>query len=310
MEKSIEMKAGNVDLAVERALEELNVSRDNVEVEVLAKGGLFSKAQVRVTVKETAVERMNKFINGVLEHMGLVSHAAVTEENNVVYVQIHGDDSSAAIGYRGETLDALQYLAMTYINENKVELKRVVVDCEDYRERRKAALTALALRLAEKSVRLRRKIELEPMNPFERRVIHSALADGKIATTQSEGEDMNRHIVIVPVGVELKDERPLKDGERNDSRDRSHDRSRGDRRNNDRRGGGRNDRRGGGRSQVRDDRRRGGSSYGERKPRKEEPEVEDGNVYLGYFTEKDDFVKPTPQGGPPKYKSFGGKKRF
>lgn len=301
MEKSIEMKASNVDLAVEQALEALGVTKDKVEIEVLSKGGLFSKAQVRVTVKEGAAEKMDEFINGILSRMGLVSRATVTEENDVVYVKISGEDSGTVIGYRGETLDALQYLAMIFLNENKSEQKKAVVDCENYREKRKEALTALALRLAEKAVRLRRKIELEPMNPFERRVIHSALADGTIATTQSEGEDMNRHIVIIPVGVELKDERPLKNGERDNNHDRNHK--------NGRHGGngGRNSgRRDGGRS--RDDRRRGGG--GERKPRTDEPEVEDGNVYLGYFTEQDDFVKPAQQAGPPKFKSFGGKKRF
>lgn len=297
MEKSIEMKASSVDLAVEQALEALGVTKDRVEIEVLSKGGLFSKAQVRVTVKEGAADKMNEFMNGVLSRMGLVSRATVTEENDVIYVKISGEDSGTVIGYRGETLDALQYLAMIFLNENKAEQKKAVVDCENYREKRKEALTALALRLAEKAVRLRRKIELEPMNPFERRVIHSALADGTVATTQSEGEDMNRHIVIIPVGVELKDERPLKSGERD-----NHDRNHKDGRHSGH--GGRNQRRDGGRG--RDDRRHSG----ERKPRTEEPEVEDGNVYLGYFTEKDDFVKPTAQAGPPKFKSFGGKKRF
>ncbi|MDE6060191.1 MAG: KH domain-containing protein, partial [Clostridia bacterium] len=231
---------------------------------------------------------------------GLVSRATVTEENDVIYVKISGEDSGTVIGYRGETLDALQYLAMIFLNENKAEQKKAVVDCENYREKRKEALTALALRLAEKAVRLRRKIELEPMNPFERRVIHSALADGTIATTQSEGEDMSRHIVIIPVGVELKDERPLKNGERENNHDRNHKDGR-----HGNHGGRNNNRRDGGRG--RDDRRRSG---GERKPRTDEPEVEDGNVYLGYFTEQDDFVKPTAQAGPPKFKSFGGKKRF
>ncbi len=296
MDKSIEIQAGSVELAVEQALEQLGVSRDKVDVEVLSDGGLFSKAEVRVTVRDDAAEKMDAFINGVLERMGLKSRAQVTEENDVIVVRITGEDSAVAIGYRGETLDALQYLSMTFLNEHKAELKKVVVDCENYREKRKEALTALALRLAEKAVRLRRKIELEPMNPFERRVIHSALADGTVAQTVSEGEDAMRHIVIIPVGVELKDERPIKSGER--ERGGREDRRRGDRR---------NDRRDGGR---REDRRRRDGGRAERRPREDEPEVEDGNVYLGYFTEQDDFVKPASQSGPPKFKSFGGKKRF
>lgn len=299
MDKFAETQASNVELAIEKALEELKVPRDKVEVEVLSKGGLFSRAKVRVTVKDSIADKMSEFVNGTLERMGLVSRAAVEEKDNTIYVNISGEDSAVAIGYRGEALDALQYLALTFLNEHKADFKKVVVDCENYREKRKETLTALALRLAEKSVRLCRKIELEPMNPFERRIIHSALADSTIAKTQSEGEEATRHIVIVPLGVELKDERPLKNGERHDNH-----------RSNGRRDGRRDDRRG--RDGRRDDRKGRGNSYErrDRKPREDEPEVEDGNVYLGYFTEQDDFVKPTTQGGPPKFKSFGGKKRF
>ena len=302
MDKFVETQASNIDGAVEKALQELGVSKDKVEVEVLSKGGLFSKAKVRVTVKEDLADKVLAFVNGTLERMNLKSRATVEEKNDTIYVRIQGEDSGAVIGYRGETLDAFQYLALIFLNEHKGENKKVVVDCENYREKRKEALTALALRLAEKSVRLCRKIELEPMNPFERRIIHSALADSELAKTESVGEEQNRHIVIIPLGVELKDERPLKNGER-ENRDR-----RDGRRNGGRNGRG-NDRRGsyGKRDGKRDDRRRGGY---DRKPREEEPEVEDGNVYLGYITEQDDFVKPVAQAGPPKYKSFGGKKRF
>lgn len=299
MDKFVETQASSVDLAVEKALEQLNVSKDKVEVEVLSKGGLFSKAKVRVTVKDDISDKMSEFVNGTLERMGLKSRAVVEEKENTLFVRIEGEDSGAVIGYRGETLDAFQYLALTFLNEHKGECKKVVVDCENYREKRKETLTALALRLADKSVRLCRKIELEPMNPFERRIIHSALADSAIAKTESVGEEQLRHIIIIPIGVELKDERPLKNGEREnrDRRDGRRNGRRDDKRDN---GRGRNDFR-------RGDRRK---PYGERKPREEEVEVEDGNVYLGYFTEQDDFVKPAAQAGPPKFKSFGGKKRF
>lgn len=293
MDKFVETHASNVDLAVEKALEQLGVAREKVDVEVIAKGGLFSKAKVRVTVKEDISDKMAEFINGTLARMGLVSRATVEDKDNTLYVNIAGEDSGVVIGYRGETLDAFQYLSLTFLNEHKGENKKVVVDCENYREKRKETLTALALRLADKAVRLCRKIELEPMNPFERRIIHSALADSGIAKTESVGEEQSRHVMIIPIGVELKDQRPLKNGER-ENRDR------------------RDGRRGG---QRRDDRRprsdrRGRRDGGDRKPRSEEDEVEDGNVYLGYFTQQDDFVKPAAQAGPPKFKSFGGKKRF
>lgn len=292
MEKSIETQASSVDLAVEKALVELGVPKDKVDVEILQKGGLFSKAKVRVTVKDSTQDKMAEFFNGTLERMGLVSRATVEDKNGTLYVTIAGDDSGVAIGYRGEALDAFQYLALTFLNEQKCDFKKVVVDCENYREKRKETLTALALRLAEKSVRLQRKIALEPMNPFERRIIHSALADSEIATTESEGEEPSRYIVIIPKGVELKDQRPIKNGEREPRKD-----SRKDGRRN---GKDRDFKKGG----HRDDRPR------ERKPRVEEPEAPDGKVYRGYFTQQDEFVKPATQSGPPKFKSFGGKKRF
>lgn len=290
MEKFVETQASSVDIAVEKALVELNTTKDKVEVEVLQKGGLFQKAKVRVTVKDDLAERLGEFLNGTLERMGLVSRAEIKEENGTIYATISGDDSGVAIGYRGEALDAFQYLSATFLNEHKGEFKKVVIDCENYREKRKETLSALALRLAEKSVRLRRKIALEPMNPFERRIIHSALADSELATTESEGEEPSRYIVIIPKGVELKDNRPIKNNERDDHRDRK---------------GGKNDRRRG--KNDRNDRR-------DRKPRErkeiDESEIEDGNVYGGYYTSDEDFVKPAKQSGPPKFKSFGGKKRF
>ena len=295
MEKSVETQASSVDIAVEKALVELGVSRDKVDVDVLAKGGLFSKAKVRVTVKDTIADKMAEFINGTLERMGLTSRATVEEKDNTLYITIQGDDSGVAIGYRGEALDAFQYLALTFLNEHKCDFKKVVVDCENYREKRKETLTALAEKLAQKSVRLCRKIALEPMNPFERRIIHSALADSEIADTESEGEEPQRYIVIIPKGVELKDQRPIKNGEREPRKD-SRKGGRSDRRDRNSNGKGRRDDR-------RNDRR-------ERKPREEEVEVEDGRVYRGYFTEQDDFVKPVVQSGPPKFKSFGGKKKF
>lgn len=289
MEKSIETQASSVDLAVEKALVELGVSKDKVDVEVISKGGLFSKAKVRVTVKDSIADKMAEFFNGTLSRMGLSSRASVEDKNGTLYITITGDDSGVAIGYRGEALDAFQYLALTFLNEQKCDFKKVVVDCENYREKRRETLSALALKLAQKALRLQRKIALEPMNPFERRIIHSALADSDIADTESEGEEPNRYIVIIPKGVELKDQRPLKNGEREQRRDGKKDRK-------DSRKGDRRD------SRNRKDR--------ERKPREEEPEAPDGRVYRGYFTEQDDFIKPVAQSGPPKFKSFGGKKKF
>lgn len=285
MNKFVEVKASTIDLAVANALEQLGVARDRVEVEVLAKGGLFSKAHVKVTVIETALTKVQDFVNGILDKMGLTSRATVTDDNGTLNIEITGEDSGTAIGYRGEALDAIQYLVLTYLNQEKSEFKKVVVDSENYREKRRETLTALALRLAEKAHRTARKIELEPMNPFERRVIHSALADSEIASTVSEGEESNRHVVIVPKGVELK----------------------GGRRNNNRRDRDRKDNR------DRDHGRKDGAKKAD-KPRSQKAErnyddIPDGKVY-SLLSDDDNFVKPAVvKTGPPKFKSFGGKKR-
>lgn len=285
MEKSVVVKASSVDLAVEKALAELGAERDRVQVEVLAKGGLFQRAEVRVTLKETVADAAAEFVNGVLSAMRLSSRAEAEERDGEIVLDIEGQDSGAAIGYRGEVLDAIQFLTRTYINQEKNSSAKIVVDCENYRAKRRDTLVALANRLAEKAYRTRRKVSLEPMNPFERRIIHSALADSEIAETHSEGEDAARHIVIVPKGVELREDRPR--GNRRDGR-------RGD--------GRRENRRERGSDAKGDGRRR------ERAPRAEEEEVPDGREYRGYYT--DDFVKAdAPKSGPPKFKSFGGNRK-
>lgn len=285
MEKSVVVKASSVDLAVEKALAELGAERDRVQVEVLAKGGLFQRAEVRVTLKETVADAAAEFVNGVLSAMRLSSRAEAEERDGEIVLDIEGQDSGAAIGYRGEVLDAIQFLTRTYINQEKNSSAKIVVDCENYRAKRRDTLVALANRLAEKAYRTRRKVSLEPMNPFERRIIHSALADSEIAETHSEGEDAARHIVIVPKGVELREDRPR--GNRRDGR-------RGD--------GRRENRRERGSDAKGDGRRR------ERTPRAEEEEVPDGREYRGYYT--DDFVKAdAPKSGPPKFKSFGGNRK-
>ena len=269
MEKSVTVKAGGVELATEKALQELGVSKDKVKIEVLSKGGLFQKAEVKVTVVETVADAAEEFVNGILEKMGLSSRGHAEEEGGVITVTVSGEDSGSAIGYRGEALDAIQFLTRTYINQEKQSSKKIVVDCENYREKRKETLTALALRLAEKAHRTCRKVALEPMNPFERRIIHSALLNSEIAETHSEGEDAQRHVVIVPKGVEIREDRP---------------------------GNGR-------RNGRKDNRRR------QRASRSEEEEVPDGREYRGYYT--DSFTKAeAPKSGPPKFKSFGGTKKF
>ncbi len=291
MNKFVVIKAATVDLAVEQALDELNVSPDKVDVEVMSKGGLFQKAEVKVSLKDTLSDKVAELVNGILERMKLSSRAEVKDVDNTLYITVAGADSGTVIGYRGEVLDALQYLVLTFLNQEKYDYKKVVVDAENYREKRRETLTALAFRLAEKAQRTCRKVALEPMNPFERRIIHSALADSDIAETISEGEEPNRHIVIIPKGVEIIEGREKRPMRNNDSRQYN----RNDGRNN--------------RNRSNGDRRERTDRF--ERPFKEETEVEDGREFRGLYLGEDEFVKPeVKKVGPPKFKSFGGQKKF
>lgn len=219
----VEKKASSVEKAITLALEELNIQRDEAEIEIVSEGRLLSKAVVRVRKREceVAVEEVEEtekpkkkskksanreeaaarslaFVQGLISTMGIDASATLNEEADEITVEIHGKDSSALIGYRGETLDAVQYLTLLVANKNESGFVRVVVDCENYREKRKAVLSALAVRLADKADRLGRRIILEPMNPFERRAMHAALADNEKAHTESVGEEPNRYVVIIP----------------------------------------------------------------------------------------------------------------
>lgn len=204
-------------------MKELGIERENAEIEVLQEGGLFSKAVVTVQRKETPADIVIDFLNGLFERMNLRCYADCEVKDEEIVVNITGSDSGVIIGYRGEVLDAIQYLALILVNESGHNFIRVSINAENYREKRIETLESLANRLAYKAYRTGRNVELEPMNPFERRVIHTALQNSKYATTESEGEDMNRHIVIVPKeggvreGYEERNDR-RNDGRRNDGR--------------------------------------------------------------------------------------------
>ncbi|MCH5159392.1 MAG: protein jag [Clostridiales bacterium] len=162
--------------------------------------------EVEVTeVTETAVvelsepQKMQDFLQNLLSKMGLSCQVEVNEVGDAVALNIVGDDASGAIGYRGETLDALQYLCSLILNGGHSEFKRVNLDAEGYRAKREKALQKLAHNLELKVKRTGREHKLEPMNPYERRVIHTALQNSQHVTTQSEGQGSARHIVITPI---------------------------------------------------------------------------------------------------------------
>lgn len=203
--KSIDMTGKTVDEAIQKALEQLNLTKDEVEINIVDEGskGFFNligskPAKVNITVKEkTYIEDVKSFINGILDKMNIQADIAVKEEYNNIYVNLVGPKMGSIIGYRGETLDALQYLVSLVINKNhNKEYKRIILDAEHYREKREATLVRVAHKTANKVIKSKKSFKLEPMNPYERRIIHSALQDSKYVTTYSEGEEPRRRVVI------------------------------------------------------------------------------------------------------------------
>lgn len=139
------------------------------------------------------------FLQNVLSKMGLNCQVELSEVDDSLVLNVVGEDASAAIGYRGETLDALQYLCSLMLNGGHAGFKRVNIDAENYRAKREKALQKLARNLEQKVKRTGREHKLEPMNPYERRVIHTTLQGSKYVTTQSEGQGAARHVIISPI---------------------------------------------------------------------------------------------------------------
>ena len=266
--KTVEKTGKTVEIAIEAGLKELNVTQDKVDVEILSQGGLFSKPKVRLTVKETEGMKALAFIEGLMEKLKATTVAELAEDADHAQINIIGADLGFLIGYRGEVLDALQYLASLVANKDKDTFKRIVVDGEGYREKRTASLEELAVKLAAKAVRLKQSVAVEPMNPFERRVMHSKLQDNPDVTTHSEGDEPNRYLVITPKGVFPSAPRAYSGGDNRSGGDRSgpargsgiggDNRSGGSRDNRNRSGGFNNNRSGGNRDNRNRNNNRGG----------------------------------------------------
>lgn len=205
MNKVIEKTGKTVEEAINNSLSELNLTRDKVDVEVLDEGnkGLFGLlgsrlAKVKVTVKYDYALEAKSFLRQMLNSMDIKAEIKVEDTENGLKINMTGPDMGILIGYRGETLDALQYLISLVINKNKTstEYKRVILDTENYRQKREETLIKLANRIAIKARNQKRNVALEPMNPYERRIIHSALQDNPYVTTRSEGEEPYRKVVV------------------------------------------------------------------------------------------------------------------
>ncbi len=204
MSRVVEKTGKSVQEAVNLALEELQADRDSVEIEVLDEGskGLFGiggkSARVRVTLNMSQSDDARMFLTDVFNKMKISVEIESEEDEEAVQLKVKGKDSGIIIGRRGETLDALQYLTSLVVNKNKEEYKRVTVDIENYRQKREETLVRLASRLADRVGRYRKNVTLEPMNPYERRIIHSSLQNNKFVETYSVGEEPNRKVVIAP----------------------------------------------------------------------------------------------------------------
>ena len=197
--KSVEITASSYDEALAKALEELDLSLKQVEVTSVKESGIIrKKTTIVVVAKPSAEELAFGFVKGVIEKMGLDVEVTINDNDEAIELNLSGEDTSKLIGYRGDVLDSLQYLALLVAGKNNPKGKRMVIDGENYREKRTVTLTKLAKRLAFKAAKSGESISLEPMNPFERRIIHSALADDKYVTTSSEGEEPNRFVTIIP----------------------------------------------------------------------------------------------------------------
>lgn len=224
----VEKTAKTVEEAVRSALEELKTDKESVEIEIIEQPvkGIFGiigskNARVRVTLKEKKItekivekeiekteiritdyilekERARKFLRDVLEAMDIKAEIRVKDVNESLYINLAGPKMGVIIGRRGQTLDSLQYLVSLVVNKDKEKesFVKVIIDTEDYRRKREETLKRLAKRLAEKVKRTGRKVELEPMNPYERRIIHSTLQEIEGITTFSEGEEPYRKVII------------------------------------------------------------------------------------------------------------------
>lgn len=219
--ESKEYTGKTVNDAVTNALIELETTSENIEYEVISKGsngvfGIGSKpAKIKAWLKEaereeklSAVEEaaapvkpadevVKEFLGKVFDAMDITAEVDVKVENENVNINLSGSDMGILIGKRGQTLDSLQYLVSLVVNKYSDKYMRVKVDTENYRERRKNTLENLAKNIAFKVKRTKRPVSLEPMNPFERRIIHSALQNDRYVTTRSEGEEPYRYVVVL-----------------------------------------------------------------------------------------------------------------
>lgn len=225
MEENNVFTAKTEDEAIEAGLRALGITLDEAEITVIeaSKKKLFGSipAKVKVEKKVSEDNRAASFVNGLLKILQIEGNAQATEESEGIKVDIKTATSARVIGKRGDILDAIQCMAGAYANIGRSEYKKVVVDCENYRAQREQTLVELAHKLAAKAVESGRKMTLEPMSPYERRIIHAALMENSEVKTISEGREPLRYIVVIPNNAKPYD-KGVRYGERRRDGDRRH----------------------------------------------------------------------------------------
>ena len=228
--KYTEFTGKTVEEAVEKGLSELGLTKETADIRVLEEGKkkLFGSVKARVeiaslceeekenktadctcaeccaceTENSTDGERTVEFLEGLFSLLNITACTELVSEGDKIEINVTATNTTSVIGKHGAMLDAIQTLAGAVANTGRDDYKRVVVDCENYRENRESTLKKLADNLAQKATRLGKKVKLEPMNPYERRIIHSALSEIEGVKTESEGKEPNRYIVIIPDNLE------------------------------------------------------------------------------------------------------------
>ena len=206
--KILEIRSKSKEDAINQALDKLNVKLEDLKIEVLenptkgflgflgAKDGLYKFTVIEKEI-EKEVDIAKSLIENILKNSNIDANLSVTQEGNVIKVDIKGQDASALIGRRGETLDSIQLLTGLALNKiNKNSSMRVLVDIEDYRSKREESLIRYAHKVAREVSKTKKTKKLDYMNPYERRIIHSALQNNKYVSTYSEGTDPYRRLVI------------------------------------------------------------------------------------------------------------------
>ena len=204
MIKCLEIRSKNREEALKKALSELSVNQEDLEIEEIEQpvkgflGFLGSKEGLyKFTVIEKESDIAKQFVENMLKNANVDAKVNITQEDNLIKVDIEGKDAACLIGRRGETLDSIQFLTGLALNKiNKDSHMRVLVDIENYRSKREESLIRYANKMAREVAKTKKTKKLDYMNPYERRIVHSALQEDKYVTTYSEGTDPYRRLVI------------------------------------------------------------------------------------------------------------------